>query len=826
MREHTPEDLIKEVMWENHQVEEGVAKYLAQLKKTTQTTGHQDTKGGKRLLSSTLPVTIEAIQDAYKVAENELLSAKGNTPNWLFLIGMVKPEQAAVIAMNHMIKHVSTPGCTLTLTTLANNIGKSLREQLMFENWKKVEKQKMKEHNKTCEEGEEYSKSFAELLIERAKGQITRPKLARWKKKFDTYSCVEWGDETVVIGMKLIDIVTKANPDVFTYTMRFIKGKKQRLVAMTDQAYAEMTDLNDGAAFQCPLLLPTLILPKEWHYKDGQIEGGYHHLKQPLFSERISKHTAADKGAPSQEFLDSINAIQATEWSINPYMNMVINMIVGTDRALGGVPRICELVAPTKTEEDYNALTKEQRSEFLKKRHAALDEIASQRGRHGAFVRKLNIAKKLLAHSKFYFPHFADFRGRLYPMPQELTPQGDDVAKSLLHFAKGEKLGPHGLYWLKVHAANCFGKDKDTLEQREQWATDNLDNMAEWTIDPLNNDGWAQCDEAPLGFLAACKELTEAHELEDPTQYVSHLPVAMDGTCNGMQLLSLLGRDNVGAEKTNCRSNAARYDLYSEVASKVMEICEREKSVNIVAAEWLVRLKGNPAKARKVVKRAVMTTPYGVTGRGIAQQLVNDKHCNDLGEVSRASASDFMKDCILEAMSEVNGKAVEIMAYFQNTSAVLASEGSALSWYTPMGLRVTQAYFKQADKRIQTVLGTVTMWQEDKAMGLDQQKQFQSAAPNVIHSFDAAMLQLTVAKMFEKGYTDFAMIHDSYGMHAGIVEELHVTLREAAFEIFSADNLNEFYQNAQSQTELTLPQPPTAGNYNMSEILNAPYFFS
>lgn len=43
-----------------------------------------------------------------------------------------------------------------------------------------------------------------------------------------------------------------------------------------------------------------------------------------------------------------------------------------------------------------------------------------------------------------------DFRGRVYPVPPHLTHIGSDMARSLLCFAKGEKLGPHGLDWLKV----------------------------------------------------------------------------------------------------------------------------------------------------------------------------------------------------------------------------------------------------------------------------------------------------------------------------------------------------------------------------------------
>lgn len=43
-----------------------------------------------------------------------------------------------------------------------------------------------------------------------------------------------------------------------------------------------------------------------------------------------------------------------------------------------------------------------------------------------------------------------DFRGRVYPICPHLQHMSGDMARSLLIFARGEKLGPAGLDWLKV----------------------------------------------------------------------------------------------------------------------------------------------------------------------------------------------------------------------------------------------------------------------------------------------------------------------------------------------------------------------------------------
>ena len=85
---------------------------------------------------------------------------------------------------------------------------------------------------------------------------------------------------------------------------------------------------------------------------------------------------------------------------------------------------------------------------------------------------------------------------------------------------------------------------------------------------------------------------------------------------------------------------------------------------------------------------------------------------------------------------------------------------------------------------------------------------------------------MTVEKLAAQGHTDFAMIHDSYGMHASEIGLLHSVLRLTAFEIFNHDNLAEFHSYVQAQTEVVLQKPPAHGDYDMAEILNAPYFFS
>ena len=150
-------------------------------------------------------------------------------------------------------------------------------------------------------------------------------------------------------------------------------------------------------------------------------------------------------------------------------------------------------------------------------------------------------------------------------------------------------------------------RDKETFAQRVEWADEviNDGSLVETVEQPLTNTMWSQADE-PMTFLAIAKEIVEAYSTGNPETFVSYLPVALDGVTNGMQILSMLGKDELGAEKTNCKSIDARFDLYSEVAELVLEKIQADKDDNAVAGEWFQKLYGNPSKARKVVKLSLI----------------------------------------------------------------------------------------------------------------------------------------------------------------------------------------------------------------------------
>jgi len=98
-----------------------------------------------------------------------------------------------------------------------------------------------------------------------------------------------------------------------------------------------------------------------------------------------------------------------------------------------------------------------------------------------------------------------------------------------------------------------------------------------------------------------------------------------------------------------------------------------------------------------------------------------------------------------------------------------------------------------------------------------KRKQAQGAAPNIIHSLDAAHLSFTIAS------ADFPIttIHDSFGCLAGDMEELYKHVREVFVFLYLQDPLTSIGDDINLNfKEIDI------GDFDVNEVLDSEYAFS
>nr|MCS5594361.1 hypothetical protein [Porticoccaceae bacterium] len=444
--------------------------------------------------------------------------------------------------------------------------------------------------------------------------------------------------------------------------------------------------------------------------------------------------------------------------------------------------------------------------------------------------RTIQLAEAYADKEKMWYVWQLDFRGRKYPVESFLSPQNADYSKALLEFANGMIVSnDDDARWLAIHGANVFGVDKVSLEDREMWAYMNVQNAVDVYNDPLTNKWWQEADK-PWQALAWCYEWAlYNHSREFGEPFHTHLPCASDGSCNGLQHLSAMLRDEEGGRAVNLTPSPVPQDIYTDVAKRATELVEQQDTV---LARQLLEI----GICRKITKRPVMIVPYSGTRHACTdyiKEALEDK-CKGKNPWNDDffKASMYLSGFVWQAINEVITSAHDVMDYVKVLARLYANEGKMFEWKTPTGLLVRQTYNDQKKKQIVTHLsGTVVRLNYYTPIddAVDKRKAVSGSSPNLVHSLDASALTLTVDKCLKEGITDFAMVHDSYGTHSPNMPLLNEKIREAFVEMYrDNDTLQNLYDSAvMTLAEVKgIPLPPQKGELDIEEVLKSDYFFA
>ncbi|KAI1301824.1 DNA-directed RNA polymerase, mitochondrial [Halotydeus destructor] len=557
-------------------------------------------------------------------------------------------------------------------------------------------------------------------------------------------------------------------------------------------------------------ILPMVVPPFPW--LEASV-GGYL-ISDTTFIRDHQYNLKNIPGAQLNPVIDSLNALSLQPWRINA---KILDVIIEVFRNKGDLDLDIPLHASR-----FPPLPKyDKKKSGVDRLQIYKAQVKQKRERSEMYslwcdcLYKLSIANHF-RNRIFWFPHNLDFRGRVYACPPHFNHLGNDVARSILVFAKGKPLGPKGLDWLKIHLVNLTGlKKKSSIAERLEYANEIMPQILDSADNPLTGDRWWKESDEPWQTLACCMEVAAAVRCPDPETFVSHFPVHQDGSCNGLQHYAALGRDQQGAEAVNLHPSDRPQDVYMVVA-------------NLVEKERIADANGDMAIAkaldgfvqRKTVKQTVMTFVYGVTRYGARLQIFKRLKDNDkFPQEFEWGASMYLVHKVFDSIQEMFTATRQIQDWFGLCAHDIShSIASPVKWTDAVAARTT--LYKP-----------------------NTMKQKNAFAPNFIHSLDSSHMMLTALHCYRNN-VDFVSVHDCFWTHPSTVDEMNVICRDQFVALHSLPILQELSESflreygpqlaairerqpeAYKKIVANLTNVPQTGTFDLNNVKDSVFFFS
>lgn len=812
----------------------------------------------------------------------------GASPAGFYRMQGMDPYVVAFITVRQIMDSASVQ--KLSLMTVARSLGLAIEQEQRMNAWIAEEPALWAEVQKGLKEQKATDDHRHKVNINRF-NTLVRDKIA-WQ---------DWAaEERLHVGFNCVDVLTRTTKDIVVVEEdgceKSTAGKKngRMIVRLSDELTKHIAKGLTRDEMMYPQYMPTLMPPKRW---EGIRQGGYYtkFVRVPWLI-RFHADSAEVKQIAAEEYdsldmprvFEAVRLVQETPWRINKRVLSVALTIWDRDLGIAGIDRRDPSPLPPKTPAiekalkevkawervNYKGLDAEGRKAALEKmprRLKAQRELArewrteaarvygenARRISHTTAARQtIELAMKF-KDREFYFPHMLDFRGRMYPIPMYLQPQGHDLARGLLTFANGKPVMEKDAGWLAIHLANCWGNDKISFDERIEWVEAQRPMWLRIADNPMASLEWANRDD-PWQTLAAILEWVR-YLCEGPGM-ISSLPIRVDGTCNGIQHLASMMRDEVAGAEVNLIPSSTPKDIYGTMgralSARLEGIREGSGLPGQRADWWLQRFPdGIP---RSLPKNPVMVLPYGGTRDSYFGSIhkwlqKNDPKGTAFPEKQRREMVPFMRDCLWDTVAggEVMGKVMECMEWLKEVADIVAATEQPIFWTTPTGFHVRHFYGAEASKRIDTKIDgkSIRLRLTKRTNKLAKREQLQGISPNFVHSMDASANMETILLFHEANADDppaFTSIHDAYGTVAGSMWSLYDCLREAFVKVHTHDVLEDFrdrcvlmyrdhlYAHDTGKSlelcweiaEDTIKRVPKRGNLDITAVKTSDYFFA
>ena len=511
----------------------------------------------------------------------------------------------------------------------------------------------------------------------------------------------------------------------FTVNKRKTHRKRYEYrVIPTDLFNQRRAELIKSAELFAGIPWPMLVIPDDWGYDEtgNIVYGGY------LTNSMMKGHDLTRKGNPSiihgEAPMNFLNKLQRVKYCVNQHVLHIADKMRLRGRVIGKfIPISPTTKLPRPVDADEN-----QESNLAWRRAMAEAHNADRIN----FKRSVRTRTQLEAAEKFkddvfYLCWSFDYRGRAYPIPAFLTPQDTDFGKALLRFADESSVTDEAELWLSFQVATTYGLDKETLEDRHLWVSNNTDLITKVATDP---EGylhlWEEVDE-PWQFMAACHEYYHCCIAKD--KKTTGLMVAVDATCSGLQILAGLARDKSTAELVNVVPSNKPSDAYKAVAEKAKDF------LPTYMHRWM---------NRSVCKRTVMTIPYNAT-KDSSRKYIREALLEEGIDPTKDELTQVV-NAVYSSMDSIVPGPMQVMRWIKkHVGLYIRSGAKEVEWVTPSGFIVNQRRDDIETERMELqLLGRTQVRLPTGKTTPSPTKHKSSTAPNYIHSFDASILHLSL----------------------------------------------------------------------------------
>lgn len=758
------------------------------------------------------------------------------------LLAGMDPDATAMVAVRSALTHLMKPVDGTSARGVIHEVGRSVYHEYLLDNFSDI----------APELFYHLTRDFDSRLSVNERHRMTTYKMQAEKHGIEL---PVWSKGDVdQVGAYIIEELVNLGMLTIAKVTQVLHGKvrTQMEATLTEGCASLINSISEFVAENSPYFYPCVEPPRPWTSFEN---GGFHTEEmRRLMPYAVKVHPYARdnlRHADLSQDLACINALQNTRWRVNGRMLDIIRNVsraMDLDEVLLQAdlpkPRPPEWLTPDVESKDLQGPMLKEFKEWKRSLANWHTDKKMRKVKERRFGLAMRVAEKFREYSELYFVYFMDFRGRKYVQTTGISPQGSDLQKSLLEFAEGMPLlDQDAKDWFMISGANLYGVDKVDFPDRIAWVKKNAELIVSCANDPVACDQWTNADK-PLQFLAWALEYRDWTLLGDT--FRSHFAVGMDGSCNGLQNFSAMLRDEVGGRATNLIPASLPSDIYQNVAdvttdslrAAVLDFPEREVGMSDSEYERLAQRTVEARRYREMwlahgitrglVKRSVMTLPYGSTRSSSTDFILKDYlqagKAPEFAKNEHLAAARFLSGYVWEAIGKVVVKAREAMKYLQQSTRDILGVGyQTVQWSTPTGFQVTQVYWEESEYQITTKLfGKSRLRVRREENKADRNRHKNGIAPNFVHALDASHLTLTTNACFREGITDFHMVHDDFGVHAANAGKLYRILREQFVLMYESYDPLAMFHLKYPDTQ----NPPAKGNLKIYDVLRSKFFFA